>query len=50
MVPVVEEEPFQERGKLLEEGDPGALAEAEGAIAVVEKLEGCVQEEGEDVH
>ena len=35
MVPVVEEEPLQERGKLLEEGDPGAVAEPEGPVAVV---------------
>ena len=49
MVPVVEEEPLQERGKLLEEGGPGAVAEPEGAVAVVEELEGRVQEEGQDV-
>ena len=50
MVPVLEEEPFQERGELLEEGDPGAVAEPEGAVAVVEEIEGRVHEEGEDVH
>ena len=49
MVPVVEEEPLQERGKLLEERDPGAGTEAESPVAGVQELEGRVQEEGEDV-
>lgn len=50
MVPVVEQEPLQECGELLKEGGPGAVAEAEGAITVVEELEGRVDEEGQDVH
>ena len=50
MVPILEEEPVQEHGKLLEEHHPGAIAEAEGAIAIIEKLKGRVHQEGEDVH
>ena len=49
MVPVVEEEPLQECGKLLEERDPGTGTEAESPVAGVQELEGRVQEEGEDV-
>ena len=49
MVPVVEEDPVQERGKLLEEHHPGAVAEAEGAVAVVEEFEGRVYEEGQEI-
>ena len=33
MVPVVEEEPVQKSRQFLEEGDAGAVAKAEGAIA-----------------
>ena len=50
MVPAVEKEPLQEGGKLLEEEDSGAVAEAEGTVAVIEELEGCVHEKGQDVH
>ena len=49
MVPVVEQEPLQECGELLKEGGPGAVAEAEGAITVVEELEGRVDEEGQEI-
>ena len=50
MVPVLEESPIQKIGELLEEGGPGAVAKAEGAVAVVDELEGRVHEEGQDVH
>ena len=50
MVPVLEEEPLQKSGKLLEERGPGAVAEAEGAVAGVEELKGRVHEEGQDIH
>ena len=50
MIPVVEEDPFEESREPLKEGGPGAVAKAEGAVAVVEELEGRMHEKGQDVH
>lgn len=50
MVPVVEERPFEESRESLEEDSPRAVAEPEGAVAFVEKLEGRVHEKGQHVH
>ena len=49
MVPVVEEGPFEESCESLEEDGPRAVAEPEGAVAVIEELEGRVHEKGQDV-
>ena len=49
MVPVFEEDPFEECREPLKEGDPGAVAEAERTVAGVGKLEGRVHEKGQDV-
>ena len=49
MVPVVEEEPVQKSRQFLEEGNAGAVAKAEGAIAGIKKLQGRMQEKGQNV-
>ena len=49
MVPVVEEEPVQQSRQLPEEGDSGAVAKAEGAVAGIKKLQGRMKEKGQHV-
>ena len=49
MVPVLEDKPIQQSRQFLEEGDSGAVAKAEGAVAGIKKLQGRMQEKGQNV-